>query len=427
MLVQYFKRATERLPFIYNGSRAYSAPTTFLRKGDDFEFSGEGNVFRILTPRGQEALVSLEESLGFWGHIAVQQLCADHDGVFTYVAGTFSWYEDYMLEMSLTPTDEKLVKAEECIRALSEKLEEYFNEKLRVSGFLYKGRVFISEVGPIFAYGMFSPSAIFKYYLSKVKSGNMSVEDVLKRMERYGCFFREVSFPKKLVQEVLNWLVQETGMGSFVGVIDGTNLKGETECQGITPNGKLYRITDLNDIPKYGPIADQVALVLASEVVSTPRLDVVWTELLKVIESWTCMKKITIYLEGISTQEEFLHLSKVLGTLLPIGICVVSWGQLLRLDYSPVQSSHGTLVDVDSLVDDGVFHHLHTKLEAESVVNPLLFSILEKRNIGPDISVMVTEKQSLQELIKLCRHIDCIYTDGGQFFTAIMCLATSKL
>jgi hypothetical protein len=424
MLVDYFKEAHELLPFMYKSIKVIATPTTFLNKGEEYSLNGKGNLFRVLTPKGQENnLENIDNLLEKWGRLGIQQLAPTNDGVFVFTQGSqekIKWYDDYYCEIPKNGCDKAI---EEAIIAVGKALYDRLCDPLVLRGFTYKGCVFVYEIGPVFLYN--NDKNTIQYYFKLMKE--RGVEEVLKRVDWYKDFLGEATLPPRMVQEALYWIWTETGGGSYVGVVEGEGKLTQKKYEGLRPMGRLYQIAELKDLPELVPYADSVIFVLSSEVVSTPRLEPIWSELLNRIESWDVLTSVEIFLEGISTQEEFRYIAKKLKTDIPIGISIATWGQLLRVDKKPVPSAHGVMVNVDSLVDDGIFFHLHEKMKVESLVHPLLHDVLSHRTLGKDISVLYTEEWSLEDRIKLCRYADRVFTTVEEYFPAIMSLASSKI
>lgn len=430
MLVDFFQWAMTLLPFIHNGVQVYPAPTTFLARGETFSFAGEGHVFRILTPSGEQDIndpTSIEDLLEIWGHLALQQVCTDHTGVFRCVSGLdggFSWFGDFYQEIPIESGSEEI---EAAVQQLVAKWGKMFGEALVVKGFNYKGRVFIMEVGPQFAYDDFSPTNVYNHYLRMLQGGKLTVGEVLHRLWKYGDFLQPEGFSKKLAAAALDKLVKDTGGGSFVGLVDGTYPQGLKEQLELEPTGRMYRVTELDDLPRWEPVAEDVGIILTTEAIGTAdRLNVVWTELCRRLEKWGCLKTVTLYLEGVSSPEEFIYFARKLATKMSLGVCISSWGQLLRLGRVDMPFVDGYVVDVDSLVDDGLMFHLHSELGVKSEVDNLLYTLLPN-TFSENVSVLVTEQRGVKELMRLSQGVERIYTSGSQYYAAIMCLATSKL
>ena len=427
MLVDFFKASQECFPFAHDGVRTFQVPTTYVSKGEAISLSGGGELFRVLTPKGGETAANLNAALDKWGTIAIQQLLSAADVIFTASSSSafiISCYQDFFEEMK--SEEELLPNIRLCIKALATQMAEHFGELVRLKGFIYRGSVFIYEVAPEFLYSE-NIESTFSYYASQISKKSISIVEMLRRIKRYHSFFEGRLSYKKLAAYALDWVVKETGMGSFVGIIDGTNTADSLPGQGIRPQGRLYRISGLAQIPEFEPVTDQVALVLTADVVSTDRLDTVWTALERKLETWDCLKNAVLYLDGIASQEEFEAVCKKLKPTPSVGVCVSTWGQLFSLLETPLKSSHSFIIDADSMAEDGVFAAQRRKLGVKATTGGRLGRVLRGRKLGYDISLLYSGDMDLAELIDLCSSVDCIYTTAEVFNTAVLCLATSKV
>jgi len=424
MYIEYFKRVQTQLPFSALDTKVRCAPTTFVNRGAKVNLSS----YQILTPAGVVA-GDIEDEFEKWGTIGVQQIPDVPVLEFTRDRGTKWVGNSADPEVGNSADAEKLEHFEKVISYLQTRLEEYFCDPLEIVGFIYKDVVFLTQVAPPF----FRPDwkghggKVLMSYQVLVERGCMKIEDVLLRLRRYSSFFHSELcsiIPGRMLQYAGDWLRNETGGASWVGSTDV--IDGRDGVRKSPVEGRLYQVSSFSDIPTYDELVDHQAIVLTSEVVTTGVLDTVFREVSDRAEKAGYFQKLIVYLEGVSTQEEFSFISKRLKTKIPLGVAVSRWGQLLRLLKGTVHSAHGFLVNIDSLYDDGVIYHLHERLKLPS---PNLVAEYDLRQMGrtSDISVLWTERLSVPEMISVFRTVDSVYTSKNNLADALLCLAASKV
>lgn len=425
MLVEILERAYDEMKESPPVGKFMSRPnpTCFVTAGAPVDFQADGEICRVLTPKGSSGLdfkghplQHIEQAAKVYKKVAVQIIKGATQGFLVINSKGHKVYQDLTLQIEI-----KSPWKDEDFGYLLRYFERVIGDPPEIKAYFFRDtqNLFVYEVGPEFFYQR--DGQILYSYMDMLRNGTLSFDTLMSKIESYAKFWDEQDFPLSLVKSCMDWVVKETGGDSLVGQVDGTPVPGTTPGEGLQPTARLYKVSKMEDVPATEPYTDQVLVVFDKDLVRSARLVNV-SKYWRTMTKWGEGKNVVLYLDGVAGQDEFLHYAKKSGMSIPIGICISSWAQLESLRKNPCKASEHEVVDIDGLLLDGMDVDYYRKAKIIPPTRDLIVELLKK---GEATDVLYCGNYPLSVLNNFGA-VRRVFTTGENFRKAVVALAIAK-